>query len=66
MGIGAICAGGCNIGNGLTGMSTGSVRALTAVLAIVAGMLLGIALLTQTEKADEKKYAQRHTPSVGV
>jgi len=50
MGIGSICAGGCNIGAGLTGMSTGSIRALTALVAIVTGMLLGIALLTRTEK----------------
>jgi uncharacterized membrane protein YedE/YeeE len=68
MGIGAICAGGCNIGNGLTGMSTGSIRALTAVIAIVAGMLLGIALLTRTEKGEETKD-YRHpqaTPGAGI
>jgi hypothetical protein len=56
MGLGAICAGGCNIGNGLTGMSTGSIRPLTAVVAIVAGMLLGMALLARTEKAPDKVY----------
>lgn len=50
MGIGAICAGGCNIGVGLTGMSTASVRALTALVSIVVGMLLGIGLLTSTER----------------
>jgi len=67
MGIGAICAGGCNIGAGLTGMSTGSIRALTALVAIVAGMLLGIALLTRTEKVDERGYHHHHTThSVGV
>ena len=67
MGIGAICAGGCNIGIGLTGMSTGSISALTAVLAIVAGMLLGIALLTRTEKLDARNYHHRQaTHSVGV
>ena len=67
MGIGAICAGGCNIGAGLTGMSTGSIRALTAVVAIVAGMLLGIALLTRTEKADERAYLHHQTThSVGA
>ncbi len=67
MGIGAICAGGCNIGNGLTGMSTGSVRALTAVLAIVAGMLMGLALLTRTEKVGRRDYhAHQTTHSVGT
>jgi len=67
MGIGAICAGGCNIGIGLTGMSTGSIRALTAVTAIVAGMLLGIALLTRTERVDARSYHHHQTThSVGV
>ena len=67
MGIGSICAGGCNIGVGLTGMSTGSIRALTALVAIVAGMLLGIALLTRTEKVDERDYHHHQTThSVGV
>ena len=67
MGIGAICAGGCNIGAGLTGMSTGSIRALTALVAIIAGMLLGIALLTRTEKVDEKIYHHHQTThSVGA
>lgn len=60
MGIGAICAGGCNIGAGLTGMSTTSVRAITALLAIIAGMLLGIYLLTRTEKAETLAYHQHH------
>lgn len=67
MGIGAICAGGCNIGAGLTGMSTVSIRALTAVVAIVAGMLLGIALLTRTEKAGGQNHHHHQTThSVGV
>ena len=62
MGIGAICAGGCNIGAGLTGMSTGSVRALTALVSIVVGMLLGILLLTRTEKVEkpDSHYHQTH------
>jgi uncharacterized membrane protein YedE/YeeE len=66
MGIGAICAGGCNIGAGLTGMSTGSVRALTALLAIVAGMLLGIVLLTRTEKVHKRDYSHPHAHPVGI
>ena len=65
MGIGSICAGGCNIGVGLTGMSTGSIRALTALVAIVAGMLLGIALLTRTEKIAERDY-HHHPTTHGV
>ena len=65
MGIGAICAGGCNIGNGMTGMSTGSLRALTAVVAIVAGMLLGIALLSRTKKVEIPDYNQ-HQSTHGV
>jgi uncharacterized protein len=66
MGIGAICAGGCNIGAGLTGMSTGSIRALTALIAIVAGMLLGILLLTRTEKVEKKDYQYHHIHSAGA
>ena len=42
---------------GLVAISeTGSIRALTAVVAIVAGMLPGIVLLTRTEKIDEQVY----------
>ena len=50
MGIGAIMAGGCNIGQGLSGISTTSVKALIAVLAIISGMRIGIAWLQHTEK----------------
>jgi len=42
MGLGAILASGCNIGNGLTGMATASVQPLIASTAIVFGMLLGL------------------------
>lgn len=45
MGVGAITAGGCNIGNALTGVSTTSVEALLATLAIVAGISLGLVWL---------------------
>jgi len=37
MGIGAVIAGGCNLGHGVTGMSTGSVASLVAITAIVMG-----------------------------
>jgi uncharacterized membrane protein YedE/YeeE len=50
MGTGAILAGGCNIGQGLSGMSTLSVGSLLAVVAIVLGMGLGIAWLERTER----------------
>jgi hypothetical protein len=42
MGFGAMIAGGCNIGQGLTGLSTLSVTSLLAVFGIFAGMLLGL------------------------
>lgn len=42
MGFGATIAGGCNIGQGLTGLATLSVTSLLAVLGILAGMLLGL------------------------
>ncbi len=51
MGVGAILAGGCNIGQGLSGMSTLSVGSLLAVIGIVLGMGLGIAWLERTERA---------------
>ncbi len=54
MGIGAILAGGCNIGNGLTGLSVLSVRSLIAVIAIFAGMRLGIYWLTYRETHERK------------
>jgi uncharacterized membrane protein YedE/YeeE len=50
MGIGAILAGGCNIGQGLSGMSTLSVGSVLAVIGIVFGMGLGIAWLERTER----------------
>ncbi len=50
MGVGAILAGGCNIGQGLSGMSTLSVGSLIAVVGIVLGMGLGIAWLERTER----------------
>ena len=37
MGIGAVIAGGCNLGHGITGMSTGSVASLVAISSIVLG-----------------------------
>jgi uncharacterized protein len=45
MGVGGILAGGCNIGNGLTGASSLSLKAWLALVAIIAGTRLGVALL---------------------
>jgi len=49
MGVGAMFAGGCNIGNGLTGVSTCSAEALLALGFIVMGMLLGLSWLSRDE-----------------
>jgi len=37
MGIGAVIAGGCNLGHGITGISTGSVPSLVAIASILLG-----------------------------
>ena len=42
MGMGAIMAGGCNIGQGLTGLGTLSLQSILAVSAMIAGMRLGL------------------------
>jgi uncharacterized protein len=51
MGLGAILAGGCNIGQGLSGISTLSAGSFVAVVGIVLGMRLGIFWLERTEQA---------------
>jgi uncharacterized protein len=56
MGIGAIVAGGCNIGNGLTGLSVLSVHSLIAVIAIFSGMRLGIFWLMRSEVLEKKSH----------
>ncbi|MEA3409955.1 MAG: YeeE/YedE family protein [Pseudomonadota bacterium] len=50
MGAGAIFAGGCNIGNSMTGVSTAAVGPLLATAAIFAGMLLGLAWVSRRER----------------
>jgi uncharacterized protein len=60
MGVGAIMAGGCNIGNGLTGLSTLSVCSLIAVIAIYCGMRLGIYWLTLSETLEKPIEKQPH------
>jgi uncharacterized protein len=37
MGIGAVVAGGCNLGHGITGVSTGAISSIMAITAIVMG-----------------------------
>jgi uncharacterized membrane protein YedE/YeeE len=56
MGFGAILAGGCNVGQGLSGISTFSVWSLIALVAIVIGMRLGLSylLLTETNFSEKK------------
>ena len=49
MGTGAILAGGCNVGNGFSGVSTGAVAPLLAMAAIVIGMRIGLAWVTRRE-----------------
>lgn len=50
-GVGAMFAGGCNIGNGLTGVSTCSAEALLALGFIVIGIRLGLSWLSRDELA---------------
>jgi hypothetical protein len=37
MGVGAVIAGGCNLGHGITGVSTGAISSIVAITAIVLG-----------------------------
>lgn len=50
MGLGAIFAGGCNIGQGLTGVATLSLQSLLAMVGILAGMWLVLHLLQRSVK----------------
>lgn len=61
MGVGAVFAGGCNIGQGLTGMSTLSVSAVLAVIGMAAGMRLGLAWLQHAEQTQTGRF---NLPSV--
>ena len=62
MGFGAILAGGCNIGQGITGFSTGSIQSVFALLAIVFGMRVGLILLLKVEEWNE----YRADPEISV
>jgi len=50
MGVGALHAGGCNIGQGLSGAATLSATSLLAVAGIVGGMSLGMAWLNRSSR----------------
>ncbi len=50
MGVGAICAGGCNIGQGVSGLSTLSFESMIAVAAIFSGMFIGVKWLQFAEQ----------------
>lgn len=63
MGVGAVVAGGCNIGNGLTGLSVLSVRSLIAVIAIFTGMRIGIFWLMHNELLVKKSHWYTLHPS---
>ena len=51
MGIGAVFAGGCNIGQGLTGVSTLSLASLLAIAGMAIGMRMGLAWLLHMDQA---------------
>lgn len=57
MGVGAVFAGGCNIGQGLAGLSTLSCSSLIACLAILLGMRLGLTLMAWDESRRERPLA---------
>ena len=42
MGVGAVMARGCNVGQGLTGLATLSLQSVVATAAIVFGMRIGL------------------------
>ncbi len=63
MGIGAVFAGGCNIGQGLTGLSTCSIFALLAILGTVIGLRLGLAWLVYFEAVQIDRRAYGAGPS---
>jgi hypothetical protein len=51
MGIGAVFAGGCNIGQGLTGVSTLSLTSLLAIAGMAIGLRTGLAWLLHLDQA---------------
>ncbi len=62
MGLGAMLAGGCNIGQGLTGMSTLSIKSLLAVSGFFVGMRLGLYWLSLETGGKSASNCQEHKP----
>ncbi len=62
MGTGGIMAGGCTIGQGMTGIASLSLSAFLALGGIIAGALLGIRLLIEGEWPRPPRFMRRHTP----
>lgn len=60
MGFGAILAGGCNIGQGLTGISTCSIAAIMTLIWIFLGMRIGLAWLLWKESFPDRRRSHRH------
>ena len=60
MGVGAVFAGGCNIGQGLAGLSTLSRSSLVACVAILVGMRLSLVALDEARR--EKALARHEAP----
>jgi uncharacterized membrane protein YedE/YeeE len=64
MGLGGGLAGGCNIGHGLTGLASLSLKSLIVVAAIVAGMLIALAWLDR-RPAVPQGVANRSSGTLG-
>lgn len=62
MGVGAVFAGGCNVGQGLGGLSTLSCSSLVACVAILVGMRLGLILVAVDEARRERAADNRGAP----
>lgn len=62
MGVGSIFAGGCNIGQGLSGMSTLAVESVFALITIVSGMYIGIKWLQHAEESGTYWFTLRWSP----
>lgn len=59
MGFGAILAGGCNIGQGLTGVSTYAIASINALVWMFIGMRIGLAWLLWKESFPDRRQTQR-------
>ncbi|MCP4409968.1 MAG: YeeE/YedE family protein [Gammaproteobacteria bacterium] len=60
MGAGAVLAGGCNIGQGLTGVATGSAGSALALLGILVGLLLGLWRLGRETNGNTEPRQSQH------